>query len=143
MAYVEKSRQEFVRVGLAAVTILLLIRAETLVIMPVNKASDAPVRQVRDGLTRRIAHTNDLMMAVIDFTDGPWPDPEPQHHHIHEQVTYVADGDIIFFCEDEEPQRLGKGDIFLVPSNKKHGIQLLSTSATLIDTFNPIREDFL
>lgn len=111
--------------------------------MPVHKAASAPTTQVRPGLSRRLAHTDHLMLVVIDFTDGPWPEPEPLQNHIHEQVTYVADGEIIFFCEGEAEQRLKAGDIFSVPSNKKHGIQLLTRTARLIDTFNPIREDFL
>lgn len=83
------------------------------------------------------------MMAVIDFTDGPWAEPEPLHHHIHEQVTYVAEGEIIFFCEGEKEQHLKSGDIFMVPSDKKHGVQLLTSTAKLVDVFNPLRTDFL
>jgi hypothetical protein len=33
--------------------------------------------------------------------------------------------------------------MFAVPSGKKHAIQLLSPTARLIDSFNPVREDFL
>ena len=98
---------------------------------------------VRKGLSRRLIHTHDLMMVVIDFTDGPWAEPEPLQHHVHEQITYVAEGEILFFCEGEQEQRLVAGDMFSVSSNKKHGIQLLSDTARLIDTFNPIRNEFL
>ena len=111
--------------------------------MPVIKTEDTPMVKVRDGLFRRLAHTSNLMMVVIDFTDGPWAEPEPLQHHIHEQVTYVAEGEIIFFCEGEDQQRMKAGDMFLVPSDKKHGIQLISRTAKLIDTFNPVRKEFL
>lgn len=111
--------------------------------MAVLKAKDAPATQVRQGLTRRLAHTNDLMMAVLDFTDGPWKEPEPLHHHVHEQVSYVVDGEVLFFCEGEEAERLTAGDVFMVPSGRKHGIQLLTPTAKLVDCFNPIRKDFL
>lgn len=83
------------------------------------------------------------MMAVVTFTDGPWSEPEPFHQHVHEQATFVAEGEIIFFCEGEESERLKAGDIFCVPSGKKHGIQLLSPQAKLIDCFHPLREEFL
>jgi quercetin dioxygenase-like cupin family protein len=83
------------------------------------------------------------MMVVIDFSNGPWTEPEPPHHHVHEQATYVAQGEILFFCEDEEPQRLESGDMFFVPSDKKHTIQLLSKTVKLIDSFNPLRDEFL
>lgn len=111
--------------------------------MPVLKASTATVTQVRDGVERRLIHASNLMMVVIDFKNGPWPDPEPLHHHVHEQATYVAEGEIIFFCEGEREQMLKAGDMFWVPSGKKHGIRLLSPQAKLIDSFNPIREDFI
>lgn len=111
--------------------------------MPVLKAETAKMIHVRKGLSRRLAHTENLMMVVIDFSDGPWPAPEPLQRHTHEQVTYVASGEIIFFCEGEPPAQLKTGDIFWVPSNKQHGIQLLSVTAKLIDTFSPIREEFL
>lgn len=111
--------------------------------MPVLKAESATMHQVRQGLSRRMAYTNNLMMVVIDFSNGPWNEPEPLQHHVHEQVTYVAEGEILFFCEGEPNQHLRAGDIFWVPSDREHGIQLLTATAKLIDTFNPVRMDFL
>jgi len=111
--------------------------------MPVLIADDAPVFQVRDGVQRRMIHTNDLMVVVIDFDKGPWPVPEPPHRHVHEQITYVVSGELIFFCEGEPDQHLKAGDMFSVPSGKLHKIQLLSETGRIIDSFNPIREEFL
>jgi unsaturated pyranuronate lyase len=111
--------------------------------MPVLKSGEGKPTQVKDGVTRRLIHADNLMMVVIDFTNGPWSEPEPPHYHIHEQTTYVAKGEIIFFCEDEPDQKLVEGDMFCVPSNKKHTIQLLSKEVRLIDSFNPIRKEFL
>ena len=111
--------------------------------MPVLKARDAHSSLVKDGVRRRLIHTSDLMIAVIDFDNGPWDQPDPSHSHVHEQVTYIAEGDIIFFCEGENEERLSAGDMFAVPSGKQHTIQLLSPTAKLIDSFTPVREDFL
>lgn len=111
--------------------------------MPVLKSVDATPRMVRRGLSRRFAHTEHLMVVVIDFIDGPWREPEPLQHHVHEQVTYVVEGEILFFCEGEKTERLVAGDMFWVPPDKRHGIQLLSSTARLVDSFTPIREDFL
>jgi quercetin dioxygenase-like cupin family protein len=111
--------------------------------MPVLKKEIGPATVVKEGVERRLVHTDNLMMAVIDFKGGPWSKPDPLHHHVHEQTTYVAEGEIIFFCEGEEDQRLKAGDMFWIPSNKKHSIQLLSKQAKLIDSFNPVREDFI
>ena len=111
--------------------------------MSVLKEDEAKLTTVKEGIQRKLLHTQNLMMVVIDFTNGPWDEPDPMHHHVHEQTTYVAEGDIIFLCEGEPDQRLKKGDMFSVPSGIPHAIQLLSKKARLVDSFNPIRADFL
>ena len=111
--------------------------------MPVLKVNENPSQRIREGVTRRLVHGKNLMLVVIDFDNGPWSEPEPFHFHVHEQATYVADGEFIFLCEGEPDQRLKEGDMFFVHSNKKHTIQLVSKKVRLIDSFNPVREDFL
>jgi quercetin dioxygenase-like cupin family protein len=111
--------------------------------MPVLKLSETQPQRVREGVTRRLVHGKNLMLVVIDFDNGPWAEPEPFHSHVHEQATYVAEGEFIFLCEGEPDQRLSAGDMFFVHSNKKHTIQLLSKTVRLIDSFNPVRKDFL
>ena len=111
--------------------------------MPVLKEEEVPSTKIKEGVRRRLINTEALMMVVIDFDGGPWAEPDPPHSHVHEQTTYVVEGDIIFFCQDEPDQRLKAGDMFSVPSGKAHAIQLLSKTAKLIDSFTPVREDFL
>jgi len=111
--------------------------------MPVLIANDTVMTTVKEGVQRRLIHTDALMMVVIDFDNGPWKQPDPPHSHVHEQTTYVAEGEIIFFCEGESEQRLRPGDMFSVPSGKEHTIQLLTGTAKLVDCFNPLREEFL
>jgi quercetin dioxygenase-like cupin family protein len=111
--------------------------------MAVLKFDKVPYEFVREGLQRKIIHTENLMTVLIDFTDGPWDEPEPPHSHPHEQTSYVAAGEILFICEGEEDQHLKAGDMFAVPSGRPHTIQLLTGNARLVDSFNPVREDFL
>ena len=82
------------------------------------------------------------MIVVCDFTNGPAPKPDPPHSHPHEQITYVAEGDLFFFLNNEK-YKLQKGDIFSVPSGIPHCIQTISNHVRLIDSFSPVREDFL
>jgi quercetin dioxygenase-like cupin family protein len=110
--------------------------------MPVLKYQDAAVHAIREGAERRLGHTDNLMMVVVDFYDGPKPEPDPPHSHPHEQVCYVAEGEIVFIL-DGEGARLGPGDVFMVPSGKPHTIQQLTEHVRLVDCFTPIREDFL
>lgn len=111
--------------------------------MTVLKFNEVPYEKVRDGLMRKIIHTEKLMTVLIDFSDGPWSEPEPPHSHPNEQTSYVAEGEIIFYCEDEPDQHLKKGDMFAVPPGKKHTIRLLTRNVRLVDSFSPIREDFI
>ncbi|MEP0418045.1 MAG: cupin domain-containing protein [Cyclobacteriaceae bacterium] len=110
--------------------------------MSVLKFDETPAEKVREGLERKIIFTGELMTVVIDFTDGPWAEAELPHSHPHVQTSYVASGEIIFYCEGEKDQHLKAGDIIAVPSGKKHIIKLLTTQARLVDSFNPLREDF-
>ncbi len=102
-----------------------------------------PGEKFRPGFERRILYTHDLMTVVIDIDNGPWDAPDPYHSHPHEQITYLAEGEILFLAEGQEPQRMTAGDLFAVPSGVPHSIRLLSPAARLVDTFNPIRQDFL
>lgn len=111
--------------------------------MAVHRYQESIAEPIRPGLERRLCHTGDLMTAVLDFSDGPWTEPEPPHKHPHVQTCYLAAGEIIFYCEGEPDQHLVAGDMFSVPSNKLHSIKLLSKTARLVDSFNPIRQDFL
>jgi quercetin dioxygenase-like cupin family protein len=97
----------------------------------------------RPGFERWTIHTDKLMAVVIDIADGPWKEPDPPHTHPHEQVAYVAEGEILFLAEGLAPQRLGAGDLYAIPPNIPHAIQLLSKTARLVDCFTPVREDIL
>ncbi|RDC64463.1 cupin domain-containing protein [Adhaeribacter pallidiroseus] len=111
--------------------------------MPVQTYHTAAVEIIAPGVTRRLVYTPHLMTVIIDFANGPQTEPNPMHAHPHEQTCYVAAGEVLFFLEGEEPARLQAGDVFYVPSNQKHSIQLLTESVRLVDSFTPIREDFL
>jgi quercetin dioxygenase-like cupin family protein len=106
------------------------------------KHNEATREMVGTKRLRYLTHTDNLMMAVIDFNDGPTSEPDPPHDHPHEQVTYVAAGEILFFY-DGLPIRLGPGDMYTVPPNIPHSIQLLTAHVRLVDTFTPLRQDFL
>lgn len=111
--------------------------------MAVLKFDEVPFSLVKEGVQRKIIMTDDLMTVLIDFTNGPWEQSDPPHSHPHQQTSYVAEGEIIFYCEDEPEQHLKAGDMYAIPSGKKHTIKLLTQKARLIDSFYPVREDFI
>lgn len=111
--------------------------------MSILKFNESVPQIIRDGMERRLISTSNLMTVIVDFTDGPWAEAEPFHSHPHEQTSYIAEGEIIFYCEGEPEQYLKAGDLFATGSNQKHTIRLLTPKARLIDSFNPIRQEFI
>jgi quercetin dioxygenase-like cupin family protein len=110
--------------------------------MSIVKQAEVAKQTIAEGRTRYLAQTDKLMTAVIDFSDGPADVPDPPHTHPHEQVTYVAEGEIFFVLEDQK-HHLKAGDLFAVAGDVPHSVQLLTEKVRLVDTFTPIREDFL
>lgn len=110
--------------------------------MPVLKETESKSVEISKNVFRKTVHLNNIMTAVIDFTHGPMKEPDPPHAHPHEQISYVAEGELFLFI-GEEKTRLSKGDIFYVPSNESHTVQTLTEKVRLVDSFSPIRKDFL
>ncbi|MGB9438919.1 MAG: cupin domain-containing protein [Desulfobacterales bacterium] len=106
------------------------------------KQSEITPQPIGEGRTRYLAHTEKLMMAVIDFRDGPTREPDPPHSHPHEQISYVVSGELIVFIGAKQT-RLEPGDMFSVPPDIPHTVQLLTEYVRLVDTFHPIRDEFL
>ena len=98
--------------------------------------------KVTPGFERRIAYLEDLMVVVCNFPNGPMERPDPPHSHPHEQITYDAEGELLFFKEGKEYHHL-KGDLIIVPSSVSHCIQTLTPFVKLADSFYPVREEFL
>ena len=110
--------------------------------MTILKYQELHPQTLRPGVERRQGYTDNLMITVIDFNDGPTNQPDPLHSHPHEQVTYVAAGEILFVMNDEATH-LKPGDLVLIPSGVPHAIQQLTEHVRLVDCFTPIRQDFL
>ncbi len=96
-------------------------------------------QDVDKGVSRKImAYDPSLMLMQVKFEKGGIG---PIHRHPHVQITYVVSG--LFEAEvDGEKKVLKPGDTFFVPSNLWHGVQCLE-AGILIDTFSPMREDFI
>ena len=99
-------------------------------------------QKISDNFKRTIVYLENIMIVVCDFSNGPMEVPDPLHSHPHEQITYVADGELIFYKDGEE-YHLSKGDLITVPSGVNHCIKTMSKDVRLIDSFSPIRKDFL
>jgi quercetin dioxygenase-like cupin family protein len=120
--------------------------------VPVADVTAAPAKRISEekiihevvapGRERTVVHLDSLMVVVFDFTGGAMKEPDPFHSHPHEQITYVADGEVLYFRGDDR-LRLKKGDLITIAPGVPHCIQTLSSDTRLIDSFYPLRNDFL
>lgn len=111
--------------------------------MAVTKYKDENWEQIREGVFRKLVYLEHIMTVMIEFRNGPWSQADPYHSHPHEQTCYIAKGEILLLCEGEPEQHLTEGDLFYIPSGKQHTIRVLTQVARLVDSFSPIRADFL
>ncbi|MBT5268292.1 MAG: cupin domain-containing protein [Candidatus Marinimicrobia bacterium] len=103
------------------------------------KSGDVAIENIQEGLDRQIlGYTKDLMLVRVEFKKGA---EGYVHEHHHEQVTYVESGSFEVNLGGEK-KILGAGDAFVIESGIEHGAICLE-DGVLIDTFSPMREDFL
>jgi quercetin dioxygenase-like cupin family protein len=92
-----------------------------------------------NGVTRRIlAHGGKMMAVEVSFEQGAIG---AMHNHPHEQLTYVLSGEFEFTIGDEK-HIVSAGDTLYKKPEIMHGCVCLK-AGTLLDTFTPVREDFL
>ena len=91
------------------------------------------------GVKRQImAYNDNIMMVKVRFEEGAIGIP---HTHPHTQATYVASG-VFEFTTDGETEIVKAGDGVYMKPGVLHGCKCLE-AGMLIDTFSPIRKDFL
>ncbi len=102
-------------------------------------ADNVPAENADRGITRQIlGYLPNLMLVKVHFAKGA---VGRKHSHVHEQVSYVVSG--VFEVEiDGKKEILKAGDAFVIPAGLEHGAVCLE-DGVLIDTFSPMREDFL
>lgn len=91
------------------------------------------------GVSRKmLGYDNQIMMVLVKFESGAVGSP---HSHFHTQTTYCAAGKFEFEI-DGVKQIVKEGDGVYIQPNLVHSAVCLE-AGTLIDTFSPVREDFL
>ncbi|WP_258098623.1 cupin domain-containing protein [Marinoscillum pacificum] len=91
------------------------------------------------GVSRKIlGWDNQIMMVKVKFEKGAKGAP---HQHFHTQATYCVSGKFEFEI-DGVKQIVNAGDGVYMEPNLLHSAVCLE-EGMLIDTFSPIREDFI
>ncbi len=104
-----------------------------------DASQESPV-QMAEGVQRRLlTYGGSLMIGQFTFAAGAvaaW------HSHPAEQISYIVSGEIDFYIEGSDPQRLHGGCSFYIPSNVKHQVVAILPTV-IVDTFSPQRDEFL
>jgi quercetin dioxygenase-like cupin family protein len=92
-----------------------------------------------DGVRRQVmGYSEQLMLVKVAFETGA---VGAVHAHPHAQASYVASGRFEVQV-GEEKKTLSAGDGFFAAPSVPHGVLCLE-SGVLVDTFNPMRRDFV
>ncbi|NQT27840.1 cupin domain-containing protein [candidate division KSB1 bacterium] len=101
--------------------------------------SEIPMKDFAEGIRRQIlGYTSNLMMVNVYFEEGA---VAASHSHPHQQVGHVLKGKFEVEIEGEV-KKLSEGDCFIVQENLTHRALCLE-EGIILDTFSPMREDFL
>ncbi|HCH1965448.1 TPA: cupin domain-containing protein [Vibrio parahaemolyticus] len=100
---------------------------------------DIPMEDLGEGISRKVlAHSDNMMSVEVHFEEGAIG---AMHSHPHEQLTYVLSGEFEFTIGDEK-KIVKMGDTMYKEPNIEHGCVCLK-AGVLIDTFTPMRKDFV
>ena len=103
------------------------------------REDELAARNVLEGITRRAVAGNKTMLTIFEFAPHA---VIPSHRHPHEQITYVAEGEMEFTV-DGETRLLKKGEGVVILSDQEHSARVLDKPAKAVDAWYPIREDYL
>jgi unsaturated pyranuronate lyase len=91
-----------------------------------------------EGISGRIVEGQRLTLAVVELEPNG---VVPSHQHEHEQLGMVIRGEVTFTVGNET-RTFGPGGTWRIPSMMPHGATTGPDGASVIDVFNPIREDW-
>ena len=105
--------------------------------MPLITLEALPIRQIFPGLRARLIHTDKVSHSWVDIDEGA---TFPEHHHPHEQIVNVLQGELELVVAGER-YVLTPGLVFVIPPHTPHAGRAI-TACRVLDTFAPVREDY-
>ena len=94
-------------------------------------------REIIPGFYGRFVHGNQSTLSFWDITKGS---VMPEHLHVHEQITYIAEGELEMTIGGEK-MLFTAGCVHVIPSNTPHSAVAL-TNCKVMDSFSPARDDY-
>jgi quercetin dioxygenase-like cupin family protein len=102
--------------------------------------NDVQATVLDDKVSRKVLLHQDAMMLVeFEFKKGGIG--QPHSHDGHEQIGYIAKG-VFEVTVGDQTKTLSSGDSYYAAKNEVHGVVALE-DGVIVDTFTPIRKDFL
>ncbi|WP_411893549.1 cupin domain-containing protein [Winogradskyella sp. A2] len=99
--------------------------------------SEIEPKEIIKGFNARFVHTETMTIAYWDIEAGA---EIPLHHHIHEQVSQILEGEFEMTIGGKTKTHK-PGSILVIPSNVEHSGKAI-TPCKILDIFNPVREDY-
>jgi quercetin dioxygenase-like cupin family protein len=95
--------------------------------------------QINDKISRRVVAGKQGMMVWWSIKAGAHA---AAHHHPHEQIVWIIEGEVDFHVGDETV-RLGPGGLVVVPPNVTHYAEVVGDKPALnLDVFTPARPEY-
>jgi quercetin dioxygenase-like cupin family protein len=97
-----------------------------------------PLEDLNPLLQRQFVVGQEIMVARVLLRKGC---VVPEHCHHNEQLTYILDGALKFWIDDQEIV-VHAGEVLCIPANMPHKAEALEDTVDL-DVFNPPRADWI
>ena len=102
--------------------------------------NDVQATVLDEKVSRKVLlHQDSMMLVEFRFQKGGIG--QPHSHEEHEQIGYIVKG-VFEVTVGDEKKTLSGGDSYYAGKNEIHGVVALE-EGIIVDTFTPIREDFL
>lgn len=98
-----------------------------------------PEKEITAGIRTRTFWGEKVMLSLVNLDAYA---ELPSHSHPHEQISYILEGELEFIVGDQT-RKVGSGEIVIIPGKVKHSVKVGPADAVVLDTFSPIREDFI
>lgn len=98
---------------------------------------DIPAKEIASGIQGKYVHGSGTTFGYVCIKAGSIL---PSHHHIHEQITFILEGELEMKIGDQT-FLLTKGSSHVIPSNTHHSATA-RIDCIAIDVFSPSRDDY-
>lgn len=100
---------------------------------------DFKERKLTEGITLRLVWGERIMLSYATFQPNSIL---ATHRHTHEQTGIVIEGELSLTIGNET-RLCVKGDAFTIPGKVEHNAASGDKPTIVVDTFSPLREDYM